>query len=135
MKLKSSSILLTLCLFALFSSEMMLAQSGTLTVNQDAKIAQLLNLKKSMEKDNKLGSGFTIQLYYGNLSKANSVIRNYRNKHSSWPASIEYETPNYKVWVGNYSTRLEADRALLEVQRNFPTAFVLKPNKKQRTKG
>lgn len=132
MKLKSPAILLILCLFALFTSEMNFAQSGTLTVNQDAKIGQLLELKKSMEKDNKLVDGFTIQLYSGNLSKVNTVMRNYRNKYASWPASIEYETPNYKVWVGNFTSRIEADRALLDVQRNFPAAFVLKPNKKER---
>ena len=130
MKLKSPINLLILCLFALFSSEIATAQSGTLTVHQDAKITQLLDLKKSLEKDNKLADGFTIQLYYGNLSKANSVLGNYRNRYGSWPASIEYETPNYKVWVGNFTSRIEADRALLEVQRNFPAAFVLKPGKK-----
>jgi len=132
MKLKSKAILLIMCVFALFSSEITVAQSGDLTVNQDAKIGQLLNLKKEMEKDNKLGDGFTIQLYYGNLNKANSVLKDYRYKYSSWPASIEYETPNYKVWVGNYASRIEADRALLEVQRNFPAAFVLKPSKKKK---
>jgi len=130
MKTKSKAILLIMCLFALFSSEITVAQPGELTVNQDAKIGQLLELKKEMEKDNKLGDGFTIQLYYGNLSKANSVLRNYRNKYASWPASIEYETPNYKVWVGSFDSRLNADRALLEIHRNFHAAFVLKPNKK-----
>lgn len=132
MKIKSKAILLIMCLFALFSSEITLAQPGELTVNQDVKIGQLLELKKEMEKDNKLGDGFTIQLYYGNLSKANSVLRDYRNKYASWPASIEYETPNYKVWVGNFTSRIGADRALLDIQRNFSAAFVLKPNKKER---
>ncbi|MEM7086479.1 MAG: SPOR domain-containing protein [Bacteroidota bacterium] len=130
MKLKSPTILLILCLFALFTSEMVSAQSGTLTVNEDAKIAQLLELKKTMEKDNKLGDGFTIQLYYGDLNKANSILRSYRNKSNSWPASIEYETPNYKVWVGSFDSRLNADRALLEIHRNFPDAFVLRVKQK-----
>lgn len=132
MNFKRPFNLLIICLLIVFSSELAVAQSGTLTVNQDAKITQLLDIKKSLEKENKLSDGFTIQLYYGNLKKANSVMSNYRNKHASWPASIEYETPNYKVWVGNYTSRLEADRALLEIKRNFPAAFVLKhANKKK----
>ncbi|MCB0456215.1 MAG: SPOR domain-containing protein, partial [Flavobacteriaceae bacterium] len=73
-----------------------------------------------------------IQLYYGNLNKANSVLGNYKNKYTKWPASIEYETPNYKVWAGNFTSRIEADRALLEVQKNFPTAFILKPGKNKK---
>ncbi|MEM7187783.1 MAG: SPOR domain-containing protein, partial [Bacteroidota bacterium] len=124
--------LLILCILGMFSSESILAQSGSLTVQQDAKITELLEIKKSLEKDNKLSDGFTIQLYYGNLNKANSVLSNYRNRYGSWPASIEYETPNYKVWVGNYTSRLEADRALLEIKRHFPAAFVLKPGKKDK---
>lgn len=121
--------LLILGVLVFFSSESVVAQSGTLTINQDAKITQLLDLKKSLEKENKLTDGYTIQLYYGNLNRANTVLGSYRNKYASWPASIEYETPNYKVWVGNFSTRIAADRALLEVHRNFPTAFILKPTK------
>lgn len=131
MKLKSPINLLIMCLVVLFSLDITMAQSGSLTVNQDPKIPRLLELKKSLEKENKLTDGYTIQLYYGNLNKANSVLRNYRNKYSNWPASIEYETPNYKVWVGNFNTRIEADRALQEVYKHFPTGFILKPGKKQ----
>jgi hypothetical protein len=109
-----------------FFSENLIAQAATVTVNEDAKIHQLLELKKQLEKDNKLSDGYTIQLYYGELNAANSIIRKYRNSYGAWPASIEYETPNYKVWVGSFDSRLEADRALIEVQRSFNSAFILK---------
>ncbi|RDK88177.1 SPOR domain-containing protein [Marinirhabdus gelatinilytica] len=104
-------------------------QQATVTVNQDAKIPELLDLKKELEKDNKLGQGFTIQLYYGELSQANSVLRKYKANFAAWPASLEYETPNYKIWAGDFATRLEADRALLEIKEKFPAAFILKPSK------
>ncbi len=122
---------LILCLLALVISEKSFSQ-GTVTVHQDKRIPVLLDLKKSLEKDNKLADGYTIQLYYGNLSKANSTLGSYRNKYGKWPASIEYETPNYKVWVGNFASRIEADRVLIEVQRNFPSAFILKPGKNKK---
>ena len=123
------SKLLIFSFLMLIISEKSIAQQATVTINQDAKITQLLELKKGLEKDNKLSDGHTIQLYYGELNQANSVIRKYRGLYGSWPASIEYETPNYKVWAGNFSTRLEADRALIEIKRNFNSAFILKPNK------
>lgn len=115
----------------IFISEKGLAQQATVSINQDAKITELLDLKKTLEKEHKLRDGYTIQLYYGELSRANGVIRKYRSLYGNWPASIEYETPNYKVWVGNFGTRIEADRALLEVQRNFGSAFILKPERKK----
>lgn len=101
------------------------AQSGTVTVNADSKIDELLTIKKRLEKENKLDGGYTIQLFYGDLSKAESTLKKYRSTYGSWPASIEYETPNYKIWAGNFSSRIEADRALMEVQKGFPNAFIL----------
>jgi len=105
------------------------AQTGTSTVYQDPKIEDLVRLKKELEKQNKLTDGFTIQLYYGEKRKAHSVLRRYQNLFSAWPASIEYETPNYKVWVGNFNSRFDADRALLEIKKRFPAAFILKPER------
>jgi hypothetical protein len=34
--------------------------------------------------------------------------------------------------VGNFMTRLEADRALLKIQKQFPNAFVFRPERKER---
>ncbi len=114
-----------------FTSGKSIAQSATLTVNQDSKITPLLMLKKELEKENKLSDGYTIQLYYGELDKANQTLRKYKGSYTNWPASIEYETPNYKVWAGNFSTRIEAERALIEIQKSFSAAFILKPERRK----
>lgn len=127
----SRKILYTLAL-VFISTGYIQAQSGTVNINEDAKVSQILSLKKELEKENKLSDGYTIQLYYGEKNKANSTIRNYRNSYSTWPATIKYETPNYKVWVGNFSTRIDADRALIEIKEKFPSAFILKPERKKK---
>jgi len=116
--------------FLLFNIYITNAQKGKVTIFEDKKITELLALKSKMNKENKITEGHTIQLYYGELTGANGVIKNYRRNFSSWPSTIIYETPNYKVWVGNFITRLEADRALLEIQTQFPNAFVFKPERK-----
>jgi hypothetical protein len=129
MKKSSFYIAFFASIIFLFTSEILSAQTPSVTVNADPRIDQLLHVKKQLEKENKLGDGFTIQLYYGSLNQANEVLKNYRFSYGTWPASIEYETPNYKVWVGNFGTRLEADRALVEIKSKFTSAFILKPNK------
>ncbi len=121
--------ILLISMLVLFSSKELQAQQATITIQQDEKISELLDLKKDLEKENKLSSNYTIQLYYGELGQANAIMRRYRARFGSWPASIEYETPNYKVWVGNFSERLEADRALMQIKEHFSSAFILKPNK------
>ncbi len=115
----------------LFCATGITAQTASVTVNQDERIAQLLSLKMDLEQANKLTTGYTIQLYYGELNEANAKIKRYRSVYEAWPASIEYETPNYKVWVGNFATRLEADRALIDIKSNFPAAFILKPERRK----
>ena len=126
MKIQTHIKTFTISILIFIFSEAIVAQSATVTINEDAKITRLLELKKELEKENELADGYTIQLHYGELSTANEVLKEYKNKHDTWPASIEYETPNYKVWVGSFSSRLEADRALLEVQLTFDAAFILK---------
>ncbi len=116
-------------LLAVFSTGTLQAQTPKVTVNADSQIDDLLKIKKELEKDNKLADGYTIQLYYGDLNGANSVKKKYRMRYGNWPASIEYETPNYKVWAGNFSSRLEADRALLKIQKEFSAAFILEKKK------
>lgn len=118
-------------ILSLLFSAKTIAQSATLTVNQDSKITQMLVLKKNLEKEREFSDGYTIQLYYGELDKANQTLRKYKGSYTNWPASIEYETPNYKVWAGNFASRIEAERALIEIQTNFSAAFILKPERRK----
>lgn len=120
---------LTISVLTLLFSLNLNAQVGVVTVNQDEKIPEMLELKKTLEKENELSDGYTIQLFYGDLSGANEIQKEYKKKYTNWPSSIEYETPNYKVWVGNFNSRIEADRAQIEIHKNFPAAFILRPNK------
>jgi hypothetical protein len=42
-------------------------------------------------------------------------------------AHLIFETPNYKIRTGNYTTEREASAELEKVKRRFRSAFVLKP--------
>jgi hypothetical protein len=129
MKIRSYYQSLCIIIITITFSNIVIAQNASITINENKKIPEILELKKSLEAENKLAVGYTIQLYYGELNEANNIIREYRNNFDSWPASIEYETPNYKVWVGSFNSRFEADRARLEIKDKFPSAFILKPDR------
>lgn len=121
-RLVISALVLCFCAFAK-------AQSTQSTISQDPKITELLVLKTQLTKDNELTDRYKIQLYSGERERAYSILKNYRNKIGTWSSSIEYQTPNYKVWVGNYRNRLEADRALLKIKKQFISAFIFKPDR------
>ena len=99
-------------------------------IQQDEMIPALLEMKTEMAKDGMLGDRYRIQLFSGDNNKASQIIKEYRAMFTQWPSTIVYETPNYKVWVGNFRNSLEADRALLEIKSAFPAAFRLRPDNK-----
>ena len=105
------------------------AQQGTVTVNQDKKITTLVETKKEMNKNDPDSDRYKIQIYSGNRSTAEASQRDFNTSFTDWKASIEYETPNFKIWAGNFRTRLEADRALKKIKNKFPAAFIFKPKK------
>lgn len=103
--------------------------AAKVNIIQDERIPELLELKTKMTKENEFNDRYKIQiLNYGDLSEANSVLEKYKTKFWRWQAKITYQTPNYKVWVGNYRNKLQADRALLEITKVFPNAFVFEPD-------
>lgn len=81
-----------------------------------------------MTENNELGDRYKIQLSYsGNLSNANSIKSKFDRLYEQWPSYIKYETPNYKVWVGDFRNRLEAERAFIKIKDHFKSAFIFKP--------
>jgi hypothetical protein len=93
------------------------------------KIDSLLELKKEMINDYDIKSFYTIQLFSGRKNAAEEVKSTYDNEDFQYKAIIEYETPNYKVWVGRFRTKLEADKAFLQLQAVFPSALIFRPGR------
>lgn len=127
--LRRSKLILTATL-ALGINSLATAQEGQVSIVQDDRIPELLELKSQMTKDSRLGDRYRIQLFSGDNNEASKVIKEYRSLYPEWSSTIVYETPNYKVWIGNFRNSLEADRALLEIKKTFPAAFRFKPEKR-----
>lgn len=106
------------------------SQTGKVSINQDQKITTLLELKKEMNKNEEDSERYKIQIYSGNRVGAQNAENEFKDAFSDWHPTMQYETPNFKVWTGNFRTRLEADRALVRIKKTFPSAFIFKPKKK-----
>jgi hypothetical protein len=126
MKFKTISIF---CL--ILTSSFVFSQEGQVVINQDKHISVLLDLKKEMNKNETSSERYKIQVYSGNRSGAYEVQKEFSSTFGGWYPSIQYETPNFKIWAGNFRTRLEADRALKKIKRKFPNAFIFKPKKEK----
>lgn len=113
-----------LCFFGI--SNIMIAQEGAITIKQDLKIDSLLNKKIELDRKRFANEYFTLQLYYGNLSKAKKTLEVVREKFSDIPAEINYDNPNYKVQAGRFKNKINGLKTLDTLKRIFPSAFLLK---------
>ena len=112
------------CLF-LLNSQSIFAQSS---IQADPLIQELVVLKAKMVENNTLNERYKIQLFYGsNLTEANQVKDKFEKNYNEWPSKIVFETPNYKVWIGDFRTRLEAERAFIQLKKDFKSAIIFKP--------
>ena len=116
--------LFLVCVFGI--SNIMIAQEGTITIKQDLKIDSLLSKKIELDRKRFTNEYFTLQLYYGNLSKAKEILKVVREKFSNIPAEINYDNPNYKVQAGRFKNKIKGLKTLDTLKRIFPSAFLLK---------
>ena len=113
-----------ICFFGI--SNIMIAQEGAINIKQDLKIDSLLNKKIELDRKRFENEYFTLQLYYGNLSRAKEILKVVREKFSNIPAEINYDNPNYKVQAGRFKNKINGLKTLDTLKRIFPSAFLLK---------
>ena len=122
---------LSTTILTLFLSLTLSAQEGEVTIKQDSDIDRLLEYKKDI-KTTKI---YKIQVYQSvDPDKAQREKLNFLNTYNDWPVEIVWNTPNYKVWVGNFATRLEADRALAKIKKDYMNAIIFQPKLEKKKK-
>lgn len=127
MKVLQTKPLLLLAFLLIFFVENGMAQQGKIYIQQDPKLTRLVEVKKELNKTDTSEGYYKIQIYNGNLDGAKKAEANFKALYPEWPCSVTFETPNYKVKVGRFETRLDADRYLIELKKNYPEAFLIKP--------
>ena len=105
------------------------AQTANVTVQQDPKFEQLLNEKRRINSSLTANDRYKIQVFNGDSESSKRVLNEVRREFTGLDATIVFSTPAYKVWVGNFKTRIEAERNLQKLSQKYPTALVIRPNK------
>ncbi len=117
--------LFTTCVFATTVQ----AQQGTTTVSQDPQFEMMLNEKRKINTSITINDKYKIQVYNGDSETSKRTLSEFKKEFKSCDGTIVFNTPAYKVWVGDYRTRIEAERNLAEIKKKYPNAFLVKPNK------
>ena len=125
MKKTTTYKLLFLALIFSFISNKSFSQS----VEQDSKIEALLKEKRKINTGITINDLYKIQIFNGKKDEALKNLNEFKSTFKEIDGTIIYNNPTFKVWVGSFKTRIEAENALLEIKKKYPLALLIKPNK------
>lgn len=104
------------------------AQEGKTNISVDPKIDQLLKEKRKLNSGLFLNEGYKIQIFYGNSEESKKKLQEFKKDFKDLDGTIIFNSPNYKVWIGNFKTRIEVERAMVDIKKKYPTALIIKPS-------
>ena len=104
-------------------------EKGYIQVIQDDKVDLLVSKHIQINQNRKGIEGYRIQIFFdsGNNSKtkAQSIYEGFKAKYPEIRAYLSFKSPNYKVRVGDYRTRLDAQRFLNDIIIEYPNAWII----------
>ena len=112
----------------IFNCSTVFGQSKNLDIEISEEIERFLSLKIMVNKNKYENNYYAIQLYSGNYKMAKKILSEFKIKFPEWESILSFETPNYKIRVGNFKEFLEASKKLDYIRKLYPSAFLLKPN-------
>ena len=98
--------------------------------DENPKFKKLLELSKKANNEYFKSNYFSIQVFSGSFKNADSTLNFVKGKYINDSIFFFFETPNYKVHIGKFKSKIEAQKRLRNVSKDFKSAFILKPNAK-----
>ena len=102
---------------------------GHIQIVQDEKVDLLVSKHIQINQSRKGIEGYRIQIFFdsGNNSKTNaqSIYEGFKAKYPDIRAYLTFTSPNYKVRVGDFRTRLDAQRFLNNIIEEYPNAWII----------
>ncbi len=111
----------------LLISALSVGQKNNNEISKSDDFKNLMNLYKIANQEKYNIDYYSIQIYNGNYKKSDSLFKFSKDYFISDSIYLFYETPNYKVQLGKFWEKIEAQKKLKEVQKKFKSAFILKP--------
>lgn len=104
------------------------AKKGKVTVHKDARLDKLADFVRSGEEsvEGVQIDGYRIVIFFDQDKSAVSQQKaNFLARYNEHKAYVDYVAPNYRVRVGNFRTRLEAESLKAELLAFFPTSVIV----------
>jgi hypothetical protein len=118
--MKKSIFFFSILLMSFFSYQASFSQEKK---TDNELVNDLIAKKKEFNK--KFKYGYRIQLYNGFEVEAKKTEAKFKIDFPKVDTFLTYVQPEWKIQIGFYKTKLEADRALLEFKQKYPGAIAI----------
>lgn len=118
--------IISLTLLSSISSK---AQSSEFELVQDKAFEKLIDEKVNINNTFSIYKNFSIQLFYGEKNESEIQFQEFKKNHPQIDATIIYAEPKYKLIVGNYRNKIDAERNLKKLKTKYPNAFIVRLTK------
>ncbi|MHB1277512.1 MAG: hypothetical protein ACYC1Q_03875 [Bacteroidia bacterium] len=99
---------------------------GKVTVVADPRIEKILDTRRVYYNLDSSSQGYRIQILMStNHKEAMLEKENFELKYPDIPIYLKYDSPNFKLRVGDYSGKIEAHYWFVELQDEYPTLFLV----------
>ncbi len=119
---------LWLTIFTAFVMSGWAQSQGSLNLRQDTRIDRLMQKQREVYAANSTMSGFRVQIFMeiGNeaVDHANVVKKEFEEQYPELPIYLSYEQPYYRLRVGDFRNRVEAEKYLRILKPQYGVAFV-----------
>ena len=129
MKKSQKHNLLFFFIICIFLGQKMKGQDVNSNVIQDPKIEQLIKEKRKINLGLSSNETYKIQIFYGNSDDSKKKLQEFKTEFKDLDVTIVYTNPNYKVWIGNFETRIEVEKVMIDIKKKYPTALIIKTTK------
>ena len=102
-------------------------ETGTVVINDKAGAGQLIEQHVLFNKEHGELPGYRIQVMAtSSLVTAKEAKAGFLKQFDDYRATIVFEAPNYKLRIGNYTNRFDANRDLQLLLESYPNALIVK---------
>ena len=129
MRILSPKSVLLNASFIAFLTVSVYSQEKNIKIIQDPKFEQLLSEKRKINSSLTVNERYKIQIYNGDSDTAKKILSEFRREFKNLDGTIVFNTPTYKVWIGNFKTKIEAEKNLIDLRKKYANALVIKPTK------
>jgi len=123
--LRTHKLFFTIFLTTIAQSDS-IAQTQILTNSEQETIDLLLQRKMNQNNQFSLYTNFSVQLKNGLKEEVEPLYREFTAQYPQIDATIIFANPKFKLVVGNYKNKIEAENLLKKIQAKYPDAFVVK---------